>query len=132
VIACARKQDEELVRRLGADHLVSSPDDVRRIAPAGVDSLIDAAVIGIGAQEAVRNGGHHAHLQPGPKPPHLRGITVHQILIRANRDELTELTKRVEIGVLSTRVADTYPLEDAAAAYKRMETSVRGRLVLVP
>lgn len=137
VIASASKQDEELVRRLGADHFVDRTSDlaaeVRRIAPAGVDGLVDAAIVGIGAQEAVRNGGQHAHLEGGPKPPHLRGITVHQIFIRADRDELTELSKLVEAGVISTRVAGTYALEDAANAYNRLaQGGLRGRLVLVP
>jgi NADPH2:quinone reductase len=70
VIASAGARDEELVRRLGADHFVDRNEDlaaaVRRIVPAGVDGVIDAAVVGIAAQEAVRNGGRHVHLQGGP------------------------------------------------------------------
>ncbi|NUR99697.1 MAG: zinc-binding dehydrogenase, partial [Kribbellaceae bacterium] len=137
VIASAAAADEELVRRLGADHFVDRNEDlaaaVRRIAPAGVDGVVDAAVAGIGAQEAVRNGGRHVHLQGGPRPPHLRGITVEQLFIHVNRDELAELTHLVETKVVSTRVADTYGLSDAQQAYKRLaEGGVRGRLVLVP
>jgi NADPH2:quinone reductase len=137
VIASADKQDEELVRRLGADHFIDRTADlateVRRIAPAGMDGLVDAAIVGIGAQEAVRHRGHHAHLEGGPKPPHLRGITVHQIFIQTSHDDLTELTKLIEAGIISTRVAGTYPLEDADAAYKRLtQGRIRGRLVLVP
>jgi NADPH:quinone reductase-like Zn-dependent oxidoreductase len=137
VIAVAGEQDEHLVRRLGADHFVARskdlPTEVRRIVPAGVDGLIDAAVIGIGAQEAVRNRGRHVHLQGGPRPPHLRGITVEQLFIQASRDELEELVRLAEAGVVSTRVADTYTLKDAATAYKRLaKGGVRGRLVLVP
>jgi NADPH:quinone reductase-like Zn-dependent oxidoreductase len=137
VIASAAAEDEELVRRLGADHFVSRTEDltagVHAIVPAGVDGLVDAAVIGIGAQEAVRNGGQHAHFQPGLRPPHLRDITVHQIFVHANRAELTELVELTEAGAISTRVADTYPLQEAAQAYKRLANGgVRGRLVLVP
>ncbi|TCO45516.1 NADPH:quinone reductase-like Zn-dependent oxidoreductase [Kribbella antiqua] len=133
VIASAGEEDEDLVRRLGADHFV--PKDltaVHTIAPAGVDGLVDAAVRGIAAQEAVRNRGWHAHVQAGPTPPHLRGITVEQIFVQANRSELQELVQLVEAGVLSTRVADTYPLHEAPAAYNRLaKGGVRGRLVLV-
>ncbi|TCC60335.1 NADP-dependent oxidoreductase [Kribbella pittospori] len=137
VIASAAAEDEELVRRLGADHFVSRAEDltaaVQAIVPAGVDGLVDAAVIGIGAQEAVRNGGQHAHVQAGPTPPHLRDITVHQIFVHANRAELTEVVQLVEAGAISTRVAGTYPLQDAAAAYQRLgKGGVRGRLILVP
>ncbi|HZX08852.1 NADP-dependent oxidoreductase [Kribbella sp.] len=133
VIASAAAQDEELVRRLGADHFVPGPTEVRRIVPAGVDGLLDAAVIGIGAQEAVRNHGRHAHLQGGPKPPHLRGITVDQVFVHANRPQLTQLSQLAAAGAISTRVADTYPLTDAVPAYSRLaKGGVRGRLVLVP
>jgi NADPH:quinone reductase-like Zn-dependent oxidoreductase len=137
VIASAGTRDEELVRRLGADHFVDRNKDlaaaVRRIVPAGVDGVIDAAVVGIAAQEAVRNGGRHLHLQGGPRPPHLRGITVEQHFIHANRQDLEELVRLVEAGVISTRVADTYRLEEATVAYKRVAAGgVRGRVVLLP
>jgi NADPH:quinone reductase-like Zn-dependent oxidoreductase len=137
VIANAGDEDEQLVRRMGADHFVRRSADlasaVREIAPAGVDGLVDAAVLGVGAQEAVRNGGMHAHVQAGPRPPHLRGITVEQVFANANRAELVQLTEHAEAGVISTRVADTYPLHEAGTAYRRLtKGGVRGRLVLVP
>ncbi|WP_329480962.1 NADP-dependent oxidoreductase [Kribbella sp. NBC_01484] len=137
VIATAGDQDEDLVRRLGADHFVRRSADlataVREIVPAGVDALVDAAIVGVGAQEAVRNGGQHVHLQAGPRPPHLRNITVEQLFLHANRRDLTELVELVEAGAISTRVAETYPLQDAATAYRRLaKGGVRGRLVLIP
>ena len=137
VIASAGTRDEELVRRLGADHFVDRDEDlaaaVRRIVPAGVDGVVDAAIVGIGAQEAVRNGGKHVHLQGGPRPPHLRGISVEQLFIHTNQQDLEELVRLVESGVLSTRVADTYRLEEAAVAYKRVAAGgVGGRVVLLP
>jgi NADPH:quinone reductase len=137
VIASAAARDEELVRRLGADHFVDRNEDlaaaVRRIAPAGVDGVVDAAVVGIAAQEAVRNGGRHIHLQGGPRPPQLRGIAVEQLFVHTNRGDLEELTRLVEADVISTRVAETYHLDEAANAYKRLAAGgVRGRLVLVP
>ncbi|MEV4260065.1 NADP-dependent oxidoreductase [Kribbella sp. NPDC049584] len=137
VIASARAHDEQLVADLGADHFVNRDDDlaaaVRRIVPAGVDGVIDAAVVGIAAQEAVRNGGRHVHLQGGPRPPHLRGITVEQHFIHTNQQDLNELVRLVEAGVLSARLADTYRLDEAAIAYKRVAAGgVRGRVVLLP
>jgi NADPH:quinone reductase-like Zn-dependent oxidoreductase len=137
VIASASARDEGLVRRLGADHFVDRSEDlaaaVRRIAPAGVDGVVDAAVVGIGAQEAVRNGGHHAHLVGGPRPPALRGITVHQIFIHVNPADLHELTRLVEQGILTTRVAETYSLDEAPKAYQRVaQGGLRGRVILNP
>jgi len=94
---------------------------------------VDAAVLGIAAQEAVRNRGRHAHVQGGPRPPHLRGIAVEQIFVHSNRAELAELVDLHEAGVISTRVAGSYPLEEAATAYRQLaKGGVRGRLVLVP
>ena len=56
-----------------------------------------------------------------------------QIFVHANREELAELVRLTEAGAISTRVAETYSLEDAAAAYNRLaKGGVRGRLVLVP
>jgi|1186.fasta_scaffold00767_3 NADPH2:quinone reductase len=137
VVASAGAAVEELVRGLGAEYFVDRADNladaVRRIVPNGVDGVVDAAIVGVGAQEAVRNRGRHVHLQGGPRPPHLRGIAVEQLFLQATRADLEELVRLVETGVLSTRVADTYPLVQAALAYKRLaEGGVRGRLVLVP
>ncbi|GAA1662888.1 NADP-dependent oxidoreductase [Kribbella yunnanensis] len=137
VIATAGEQDEDYVRRIGADHFVSRTDDliaaVHAIVPAGVDALVDAAVLELAAQEAVRSGGQHAHLLVAAKPPALRGITVHQIAVHADGVELAELVRLTAAGVLSTPVAGTYTLADAATAYKRLaKGGVRGRLVLIP
>ncbi|MFI5731854.1 NADP-dependent oxidoreductase [Kribbella sp. NPDC051587] len=137
VIATASAKDEDYVRSLGADHFIPRDADlvpaVQAIVPAGVDALVDAATVEVAAQEAVRSGGQHAHFHSGPTPHPLRGITMHQILIHADRDELTTLAELAGTGVITTRVADTYPLADAASAYKRLvEGGLRGRLVLTP
>ncbi|TWD74813.1 NADPH:quinone reductase-like Zn-dependent oxidoreductase [Kribbella amoyensis] len=136
VIANAGDEDEDLVRGLGADHFVPRTADlpwaVRDVVPGGADGVVDGAVLGITAQEAVRDYGAHAHLV-GPTPWALRGISVHHILAHADRRALTELVQLVEKDILSTRVATTYPLADAATAYERLaKGGVRGRLVLIP
>ncbi len=137
VIASAGDEDEEDVQGLGAEHFVPRSMDltsaVQAIVPQGVDALVDAAVLGIAAQESVRNRGRHAHVQAGPRPPHLRGITVEQIFVHASRAELAELVQLREAGAISTRVAGTYPLDDAGKAYKQLaKGGVRGRFVLIP
>jgi D-arabinose 1-dehydrogenase-like Zn-dependent alcohol dehydrogenase len=58
---------------------------------------------------------------------------VEQQFIHTNREDLEELVRLVEAGVLSTRVAETYRLEEATVAYKRVAAGgVRGRVVLLP
>lgn len=53
--------------------------------------------------------------------------------VSADGAALAELVRAVDAGELTLRVAETYPLEDAAKAHARLaEGGVRGRLVLVP
>ena len=137
VVAAAGQDDEELVHELGADYFVPRSADlttkVRELLPSGVDGVVDAAVLGVGAQESVRDRGVHAHVVAGPAPTPLRGITVHPIFAHASRAALTDLVRLSEADVISTRVAGTYSLDDAAIAYKRLAGGgIRGRLVLTP
>ena len=61
VVAAAGDGDEELVRGLGAEIFVprSAPvaESVRRAVPGGVDGVLDAAVLGVRAPDALRGGG---------------------------------------------------------------------------
>lgn len=137
VVATASDDDEKQVLATGADHFVPRSADlvttVRELVPGGVDGVVDAAVLGIGALDAVRNGGGHAHVVGYDVPPPLRGITVHRIFIDANAAQLARLSQLVETGVLSTRVARTFPLAEAKAAYAAVaKGGLRGRVVLVP
>lgn len=137
VIAVAGEDDEALVTGLGADHLIPRSADlataVRALVPGGADAVLDAAVLGVAAQEGVRSGGRHLHVVAGGAPPALRGITVHTVCIDATTGGLADVVALVASGVLSTRVAGTYPLDDAVTAYTRLaKGGVRGRVVLVP
>ena len=137
VLAVAGEDDQALVTGLGAGRFIPRSADlataVRASVPGGVDAVLDAALLGVAAQEAVRSGGRHVHLLAGGAPPPLRAITVHSVCIDAGTGALADVTALVAAGVLSTRVAGTYPLDDAATAYARLaKGGVRGRLVLVP
>jgi len=135
VIAQGGVDDEELLRSLGAAHVIRRGEDVgeavRAIHPSGVDGAVDAAVLGIASLDTVRNGGAIAMLVGSV--PHLRNITVHDILIHADAHALAELVSLAEAGRLDLRVAGTYPLDEIAAAYERFgKGGLRGRLVLEP
>jgi NADPH:quinone reductase-like Zn-dependent oxidoreductase len=137
VVATAAVADEALVRELGARHVVHRgadlPTAVRKLRPGGVDGVVDAALVGIAAQEAVRNRGGFAHLVATPAPAPLRGIRVHTVLVSADGDRLHRLVGLVESGILATRVAGVHSLEDAATAYRKVAGGgLRGRLVLIP
>lgn len=136
VVATAGQDDEQLVKRLGADLFVSRSADlnlaVREARPTGVDGAIDAALVGVGALDAVRNHGSFVSLV-GPTPPQLRGTSVRHLLVVADGNQLAELADLADAGVLEPRLADTYPLAEARTAYDRLaKGGVRGRLVLTP
>ena len=55
------------------------------------------------------------------------------VFVRPSSAGLAELAGLIDAGQLSVDVAGTYPLDQAVAAYERLqEGHVRGKLVLVP
>ena len=137
VVADASEADEELVRGLGADVVVRRGDDVaQRIRdeyPDGVDGLADGAVQDALVLLAIRDGGGLATVR-GYRGDGQRGIEVHPTLVRRlaeDRAALVRLRQQTEDGVLTLRVARTFPVEQAAEAHRVLEAGgVRGRLVL--
>lgn len=136
-IAVAGPEDEALVRGLGATEFVARTDEVgaavRRVVPGGVDAVIDAAVLGIRAHDALRGAGTFVALVAPFAPPPIRGTRVVVQEVFADGARLTELSALVDAGRLTLRVARTFPLEQAAAAHTLLESGgVRGRVVLEP
>ncbi|MFJ8995705.1 zinc-binding dehydrogenase [Streptomyces sp. NPDC102279] len=128
VTGLAREADEGLVRSLGADRFVSGA-----VAAGSVDAVLDAAILGADALEWVRDGGAFVGVIPGAHPASVRGVRTGSVEVAADGSRLAELVALVDEGVLTTRVAETYALGDAAKAHARLaEGGLRGRLVLVP
>ncbi|WP_327287937.1 NADP-dependent oxidoreductase [Streptomyces sp. NBC_01198] len=134
VLAQASAADEEFVRSLGAEWIVSRDasdlaTDVRRLVPGGIDGALDTAGLGIRALAAVRTRGAYVTVVGGSAPLPLRGIRVHQQWISSDGAALAELAAMD----LTLRVADILPLERAAEAHDRLAAGgIRGRLMLVP
>ena len=137
VIADASAADAQLVRDLGADIVVRRGDDIavqiRAVAPDGVDGLADGAVQNELAVGAVRDGGAFASVR-GWAGNAERGITFHRTMVRNydhRSDLLDQLRKQAEAGLVTLRVAATYPMEEAAEAHRRLEAGgTRGRCVI--
>ncbi|MFJ6837392.1 NADP-dependent oxidoreductase [Streptomyces sp. NPDC091209] len=128
VTALAREGDEELVRALGADRFVSDG-----VAPGSVDAVLDTAILGADALEWVRDGGAFMGVIPGAHPASVRGVRTAAVEVAADGARLADLVALVDAGVLTTRVAETYALDDVVKAHARLaEGGLRGRLVLVP
>jgi NADPH:quinone reductase-like Zn-dependent oxidoreductase len=137
VVADASARDEELVRALGADIVVPRGDDVaariREAVPEGVDAVADGAVQHRLVLPAIRDGGAVASVRAFDGEAE-RGIAVHMVWVREYQLEhakLDRLRQQVEDGVVTLRVAATYPPEQAGDAHARLEQGgTRGRLVI--
>ena len=137
VLADASDADRELVAKLGADQVVARGDDVaarfRELAPEGVAGLLDGAVLDELVLPAIRDGGGLSVIR-GWAGPAERGIRIHQTWVNdiaTDRARLTRLRDQAGAGVLTLRVADVLPAEQAAQAHRRLAAGgVRGRLVL--
>ncbi|HYZ29570.1 MAG TPA: NADP-dependent oxidoreductase [Thermoleophilaceae bacterium] len=129
--------DETLVRASGADEFVARTEDVgnavRRLVARGVDGVLDAAVIGVAAHEALSDGGAFVAVSAGAAPIPLRGTRVHNVWIRPDAPRLAELAALVDAGRLTLHVAGTQPLDDVVSAHERVAAGgARGRIVLQP
>jgi NADPH2:quinone reductase len=138
VIADASLADEDLVKSFGADVIVRRGADVanriRELAPHGVDALADGAVLDAAVLPAIKDGGGLATVR-GWSGPTERGITIFPTLVSAyftNQAALDTLRAQAEKGVITLRVAGTFPPEAAASAHRQLEAGgTRGRLVIV-
>lgn len=138
VIGDASAADEQLVRELGADVVVPRGDDIaeqiRKVAPDGVDGLADGAVQNELAVGALRDGGGFASVR-GWRGTGERGITFHRTMVTGydhRSDLLDRLRQQTEEGLVTLRVAATYAPEDAGEAHRRLEAGgTRGRCVIV-
>jgi NADPH2:quinone reductase len=138
VIADASLADEDLVKSFGADVIVRRGADVanriRELAPHGVDALADGAVLDAAVLPAINDGGGLATVR-GWSGPTERGITIFPTLVSAyftNQAALDTLREQAEKGVITLRVAGTFPPEAAASAHRQLEAGgTRGRLVIV-
>ena len=129
VIADASEVDHRLVKTLGANIVVRRGDDVaariREHFPHGVDGLADGAVLNERVIPAVRDGGALTSVRGFTGGSHL-GIRFTTTFVRnydCEFEKLDRLRKQVEAGVLTLRVADTFPFDRAADAHRRRNVS---------
>jgi NADPH2:quinone reductase len=137
VVADAAEADEQLVRDLGADVVVRRGDDVadriRAQFPDGVDGLADGSVQDALVLPAVRDGGAVATVR-GYRGDGQRDLRMFPTLVRRvaqDRAALDRLRQQAEDGVVTLRVARTFPAAEAAEAHRLLARGgVRCRLVL--
>lgn len=129
VLAQASHEDEEWVRGLGAQEVISRSVELASVGP--VAAVFDAVPIGDAAAGAVADRGVVVCTRPTPTIDPARGVRQDLQLIRLDRKLLAELVEQVAAGRLRTRVAATMPLTEAADAHRRvLAGGVRGKVVL--
>ncbi|MET8082145.1 NADP-dependent oxidoreductase [Streptomyces sp. NPDC005303] len=138
VIADAAEKDRDLVTRLGADHVLPRGDGlaerVRELRPGGTDGVVDSAVMNEAVAAAVRDGGRIATVQgfTGSTDRAVRWCPVFVYDRLRDTEALAELGDQAEWGILTLRVAVTFPIEQAGEAQRLLEAGgVRGRPVLL-
>ena len=137
IVAQGRPEDQQFLRDRGATWFVSRDEElneaVRRFVPQGADGVLDAAALGEPALAAVRDGGVFVSLRSDVLPQPRRPIAVRHTSAGPEAPRLSHLSALAEVGVLTPRVARTYPLSEAAQAHAHVARGgLRGRIVLVP
>jgi NADPH:quinone reductase-like Zn-dependent oxidoreductase len=138
VIADAKPSDSDLLCKLGADHIVPRGDAfgpaVRALRPAGVDGLVDAALLGNRAAALVRGGGRAVTLRRA-SPITDQRLDVRHISVSDSTSDTASLRRLADLhrmGQLTARVGRRLPLAEAAAAHRLVEQGgMRGRVVLI-
>ncbi|WP_043662792.1 zinc-binding dehydrogenase [Streptomyces xylophagus] len=137
IVAQGRPEDEEFLRDRGATWFVSRDEElseaVRRFVPDGVDGVLDAAALGAPALAAVRDGGIYVSVRLDLLPTPERGVVIRHTAAGPEPTRLSYLSALAEVGVLTPRVAQVYPLSQATEAHIQLARGgQRGRIVLVP
>jgi NADPH:quinone reductase len=136
VIASDLSPDGEFATKVaGADVYVPASqapaETVREVRPEGVDAVLDTAMLGQAVIGAVADGGRFVTTRIDALPRAERGIRVRLTQVGPDGAMLTTLSDLAAAGDLALRVAETYPLQEAATAYARLQAGgLRGRVVL--
>ena len=138
VLADAKPEDEALVRGFGADVVLPRGGGfsaaLREQAPAGVDGVLDTALLGRSAFPAIRDGGAMAVVRGWNDGETERGIEIRPVWVRTvleRTDWLGQLRELASRGTLQLRVAATYPPERTPEAHRLMAAGgLRGRVVI--
>lgn len=129
VLAVAREADRAFVERTGARLVLRGTD----LGTLGADGVLDTAELGAPALVAARDGGVLVAVTAPATPAPERGIRVKTVHVVSGSAGLADVAALAVEGVLTPRVADTYPFEKAGDAYAAVEAGgLRGVVVLVP
>jgi NADPH:quinone reductase-like Zn-dependent oxidoreductase len=138
VIATASQNSAARVLALGADVVVDyhDPEWTGLARHAAGSSGIQAAANAAGGGEAAAlstlvDRGRLATITGAP-PPQTRGISITNVIVRPDGDQLRRLAASLADGTLHIDIRATYPLTQAAEALAQALTGSAGAIVLEP
>jgi len=131
VIGTASKGKHDMLRELGVEPVEYGDgltERVRELAPEGVDVVADFVGGVVDVTKAVlAEGGRHGSIAD----PDVLGAGGQWMWVRPDSEGLTHLSKLVDDGKLRIFVADTFPLEETAEAFRvSQEGHTTGKLVV--
>lgn len=133
VIGTASEPNHEYLRSLGAEPVTYGDgvaDRILSVAGGPVDAVADFVGGQLDTTLAVlRDGGRHASIADGSVAEH----GGRYIWVRPDGTELDRLAELVDRGQLTVEVAQTFPLDGVADAFRASASGhTRGKLVIVP
>jgi NADPH:quinone reductase-like Zn-dependent oxidoreductase len=140
VVVNGSERDAPLLRQLGATLIVprdeGMEDAIRSAYPAGVDAMIDGALIGSRCSGLVRDGGSAVSLRMSHpiEDPRLRTLYVSVLNGMERTDLLEAIARLLEQKALMPRIAEggLFSFRDAIQAHGMAEKGgFRGRVVMV-
>jgi NADPH:quinone reductase-like Zn-dependent oxidoreductase len=136
VAGTASTANLEAARGLGADQLVDHSRERFEDLVEPVDLVFDTAGGDRLERSAavVRPGGRLVSVaaEPPPQAAAARGIQAVYFVVEPNREQLVEIARLADQGVLRVTVEETFPLASARAAFERVQQRHgAGKVVLV-
>jgi NADPH:quinone reductase-like Zn-dependent oxidoreductase len=136
VAGTASTANLEAARGLGADQLVDHSRERFEDLVEPVDLVFDTAGGDRLERSAavVRPGGRLVSVaaEPPPQAAAARGIQPVYFVVEPNREQLVEIARLADQGVLRVTVEETFPLANARAAFERVQQRHgAGKVVLV-
>jgi NADPH:quinone reductase len=137
VIGSGRRNEENLVRDLGAHVFVESGsgtvEAVRGLTRSGVDGAIDAANLFNLSLDAVRSGGAHISLVVLNHPAPLRRVRSESLAVAADWKQLTVLASLADLGAIRVSIKEELELQNVQRAHQLVSAGgLGGRIVLRP
>ncbi|GAA3512300.1 NADP-dependent oxidoreductase [Dietzia aurantiaca] len=138
VIGTASAAKHDFLRDLGADEVIDYRESDFAEAVSDVDAVLDT----IGGETSLRSlrtlrpGGIVVSILPVGSDDLFReaeqlGVRAVRMLVDSSRHDLVSITELVEQGTLRAKIAEIFPLAQAAEAHRRGETNrTTGKLVL--